>query len=73
VWLSFSSTLSVMACPDRLVPAARNVTGTPCLRAMGRMRRISASLWTWRVWGFRGRFWEVLRNVGEVSRGFQKG
>jgi len=45
VWLSLRSTESVTAWPDRLVPAARNVTGTPCFAAMGRMRATSASLW----------------------------
>jgi hypothetical protein len=38
VWLIFSSTESVMAWPESDVPAARNVTGTPCLAAMGRIR-----------------------------------
>ena len=31
----------MMAWPDRLVPAARKVTGTPCFLAMGRMRLTS--------------------------------
>ena len=46
VWLSLSSTESVIACPDSDVPAARNVTGTPSRRAMGKMRAISSSVCT---------------------------
>ena len=40
-----SSTLSVTACPDSDVPAARKVTGVACRAASGRMRRTSSSLW----------------------------
>ena len=35
-----------MACPESEVPAARKVTGTPCLAAMGRILVSSSSLCT---------------------------
>lgn len=46
-WLIFSSTLSVSAWPEREVPAALKVTGTPCFLATGSRRRISSSECTW--------------------------
>ncbi len=41
-----ASTPSVIACPDRLVPAARKVTGRPCSRATASTARTSSSLST---------------------------
>lgn len=53
VWLSFSSTESVMACPERDVPAALKVIGTPCFEAIGSMRATSSSLCTFTtIFGF---------------------
>ncbi len=46
VWLSLSRTESVMAWPESEVPAARKVTGTPCLAAIGRILVSSSSLCT---------------------------
>jgi hypothetical protein len=40
---SSTSTESVTACPARLVPAARNVTGVPCFAASASSRTTSSS------------------------------
>jgi hypothetical protein len=46
VWLSLSRIESVTACPERDVPAARNVTGVWCFAAMGRIVPTSFSVCT---------------------------
>mmetsp|Transcript_27848 Transcript_27848/g.84992 ORF Transcript_27848/g.84992 Transcript_27848/m.84992 type:complete len:405 (-) Transcript_27848:409-1623(-) len=46
LWESFNKMESVMACPDRDVPAARNVTGVLYRRAEARTSTTSCSLFT---------------------------
>lgn len=46
LWLSFMRTESVMAWPEREVPAARNVTGVSCSRAFASVCTTSSSVKT---------------------------